>query len=142
MALVTGVDVAEIARLERALGARWGDRFAARVFTEGERTWCEGRGRRRRAESYAARFAAKEAVMKALGTGPGRRAGWREIEVVRAPGEAPSLRLHGRALATAERAGIAGFALSLSHGAGIAIAVVVAEARALPPGRPRAEPVD
>ncbi len=129
MALVTGVDVTEIARLERALGARWGARFAARVFTEGERAWCEGRNPRLRAESYAARFAAKEAMMKALGTGPGQRAGWHEIEVVRVAGQSPSIRLHGRALATAERAGIAGFALSLTHGAGIAIAVVVAEVR-------------
>lgn len=126
LGLATGVDVTEIARIERIIDASYGPRFAARVFTEGERAYCEARGPRRRAESYAVRFAAKEAVLKLLGTGAGPGARWREIEVVREPGQPPSVMLQGRALATAQQAGFGSFALSLSHGGGIAVAFVAA----------------
>jgi holo-[acyl-carrier protein] synthase len=122
----TGVDLAEIDRLARALDRSHGSRFLRRVFTDGEQRYCEGRGRSR-VESYAARFAAKEAVMKALGVGWGRHASWREIEVVRARGEGPRIVLCGRALETARRRGIERLSLALSHAGGMAIAFVVAE---------------
>jgi len=126
MVIGTGVDLAEIERIERALAARHGERLRVRVFTEGERAYCESRGRTR-AQSYAARFAAKEAVMKALGVGWGAHAAWHEIEVVRARGAAPRIVLRGNAAETARRLGIARWSLSLSHAGGLAIAFVVAE---------------
>lgn len=131
MVLATGVDLAEIERLGRAIDGPHGARFRERVFTDAERRWCEGRGRGR-AESYAARFAAKEAVMKALGVGWGPRAGWLDIEVVRESGSAPRLSLSGRALETARSLGVERLHLSLSHAGGIAAAFVVAEGRAAP----------
>ena len=88
--LTTGVDFVEIDRIAAVL-QRYGDRFLQRVFTPGEIAYCRGR-----APNLAARFAAKEAVMKSLGTGF-RGVGWRDVEVVRAPSGAPSPRLHGRA---------------------------------------------
>ena len=133
MIVGTGVDLAEIDRVERAISGPHGERFRARVFTEGERSWCDARGHGR-AESYAARFAAKEAVMKALGVGWGPRAGWVEIEVVRERGAAPRLALSGRALRTARGLGVERLHLSLSHAGGLAAAFVVAEG----PGPPRA----
>jgi holo-[acyl-carrier protein] synthase len=133
MIVGTGVDLAEIGRVARALESTHGSRFASRVFTEGERRYCESRGRGR-VESYAARFAAKEAVMKALGVGWGRNAGWRDIEVVRARGQAPQVALSGPAAATARRRGIERVSLALSHAGGLAIAFVVAEGAAGPVG--------
>lgn len=126
MILGNGVDIAEIERIERALDAAHATRFRHRVFTAGERDYCDGRGRGR-AQSYAARFAAKEAVMKALGVGWGRHAGWGDIEVVRARGEAPQIVLHGRARETARRRGIERLSLALTHAGGLALAFVVAE---------------
>jgi holo-[acyl-carrier protein] synthase len=122
----TGVDLAEIDRIEQALAARHGVRFRMRVFTEGEQKYCDSRGRGR-GQSYAARFAAKEAVMKALGVGWGGDAAWHEIEVVRARGAAPHLVLSGSAAATACRLGIVRWSLSLTHAANLAAAFVVAE---------------
>ncbi len=121
MIIGVGVDIIEVERIGAALErARTGTRFRERVFTAGEVAYC---GRRRNAaESFAARFAAKEAVMKALG----RAFGWREIEVVRDDGP-PAIQLHGRAAAQAERVGIRRIHLSLSHTARLAIAYVVAE---------------
>jgi holo-[acyl-carrier protein] synthase len=124
----TGVDLAEIDRLTRMLEAPHAARFLERVFTPGEQRYCDGRGRGR-AQSYAARFAAKEAVMKALGVGWGRRAGWRDIEVVRRSGEAPTIALSGKARDTAEGLGIQKLSVALSHAGGLAIAFVVAEGR-------------
>ncbi len=126
MILGNGVDIAEIDRIERALAARHGERLRNRVFTQGEQEYCESR-RKGRAQSYAARFAAKEATMKALGVGWGRHAGWLDIEVTRARGEAPRVVLHGAAAATAARLGMERFALSLTHAAGLSLAFVVAE---------------
>lgn len=126
MVIGTGVDLAEIDRIEQALAARHGARFRTRVFTDGEQRYCDSRGRGR-GQSYAARFAAKEAVMKALGVGWGRDAAWHEIEVVRARGAAPHLVLSGSAAATARRLGIARWSLSLTHAANLAVAFVVAE---------------
>ena len=121
-----GVDVCEIARIVRALDGPTGARFRARVFTEGEQAYCEHR-RRGRFESYAARFAAKESAMKALGTGWGQGVSWRDLEVASAGGERPRLLLHGRAAAIAETAGIARWHLALSHSTTVAVAWVVAE---------------
>jgi holo-[acyl-carrier protein] synthase len=104
--LGTGVDVEEVARLESALEhPRTGGRFRARVFTAGEQAYCEGQGRGR-FESYAARFAAKEATMKALGRGWGGDIGWRDIEVVREDGGRPALALSGPAATLAAALGV------------------------------------
>lgn len=126
MILGNGVDIAEIDRIERALAAKHGDRLRDRVFTPAEQAYCEARGKGR-AQSYAARFAAKEATMKALGVGWGKDAGWQDIEVQRARGQAPRLVLHGAAAATAARLGMERFSLSLTHAAGLALAFVVVE---------------
>jgi holo-[acyl-carrier protein] synthase len=121
-----GVDLCEIARMEKALDGPTGARFRERVFTDGEQAYCEGR-RRGRLESYAARFAAKEAAMKALGTGWGRGVSWHDLEVASVDQEAPRLRVHGRAATLAQDAGVARWHLSLSHTATTAIAWVIAE---------------
>ena len=126
--LSTGVDIIEIDRVRRVL-ERYGERFLQRVFTPGEIAYC-----RRRAPNLAARFAAKEAAMKALGTGV-RGVGWRDIEVVRAASGAPGLRLHGRGLARAERLGVSETSLSMSHSREYAVAFVVVQQMGLtPPG--------
>jgi holo-[acyl-carrier protein] synthase len=123
----TGIDVVEVARMERALARlATGARFRARVFTDGEVAYCESRGRPR-FQSYAARFAAKEAAMKAMGTGWNRNVGWREIEVVRERGRAPRIVLSGKAADFARRRNITGFHLSITHTAAEAIAHVIAE---------------
>src|SRR2546430_15530291 len=100
-----GVDVCDVARIRRALEGRAGGRFQARVFTAAEQAYCEAR-RRGRFASYAARFAAKEAAMKALGTGWSQGVGWHDFEVVRTTGEAPPLVLRGRAAERAPRRGM------------------------------------
>lgn len=128
MAIVgTGVDLIEVERVQRALSRpATGERFRQRVFTENEIAYCESRGRPRY-QSYAARFAAKEAVMKALGTGWNRHVGWNDIEVLRQRGRAPTIVLHGKAAQFAARCGIARIHLSLSHTPSLAIAYVAAE---------------
>ena len=120
-----GVDLIEVTRIRAALeNPHTGARFRARVFTEDEVAYCNRR--RSPYESYAARFAAKEAVMKALGRGFGEGIGWQEIEVMRGDG-APTVRLSGNALARAEILGVHRMHLSLSHSGEMAIAYVVAE---------------
>ena len=113
-----GVDVIEIERVAATL-ARFGDRFLERVFTEGETAYCRGR-----APQLAARFAAKEAVMKALGTGT-RGVGWREVEVTRKRTGEPGIALHGRAAERAASLGIDRIAVSLSHSRHYAVASVI-----------------
>ena len=120
MDFTVGVDIMEIDRIEEAV-ARFGDRFLQRIYTPDELAYCRGR-----VERLASRFAAKEAVMKAMGTGI-RGVGWREVEVVRPRGQAPTIRLHGRAAQTARRVGVTEFALSLSHSRDYAIASVVGQ---------------
>ena len=128
----TGVDIIEVERVERALTRPLtGARFRSRVFTEREIAYCESRGRPRY-QSYAARFAAKEATMKAMGTGWNRNVGWREIEVVRERGRAPGIVLHGKTAEFARRRNIANFHVSLSHTASTAIAHVIAEGESNP----------
>ena len=125
--LGTGIDVIEVARIERALTRPvTGERFRNRVFTPGEITYCESRGKARY-QSYAARFAAKEAAMKSMGTGWNRNVGWSEIEVVRERGKAPTIALRGKAANFARRKNIARFHLSITHTAEQAIAHAIAE---------------
>jgi holo-[acyl-carrier protein] synthase len=126
MILGVGLDVCDVARIRRALEGPTGARLRARVFTSGEQAYCEAR-RRGRFGSYAARFAAKEAAMKALGTGWAQGVAWRDFEVVRAAGEAPRLVVHGRAAAIARRRGIGRWLLALTHTAESAVASVIAE---------------
>ena len=117
--LSTGVDIIEIDRIAGVL-ERFGERFLHRIFTAGELEYC-----RRRPSKLASRFAAKEATMKALGTGV-RGVGWKDIEVARAPSGAPSILLHGRAKARAERLGVVEISVSMSDGREQSIAFVVA----------------
>ncbi|MHB9094044.1 MAG: holo-ACP synthase [Eubacteriales bacterium] len=117
----TGVDIIEISRIEKAVKSR--ERFASRIFTAGELGYCLAR--KPRWSSLAARFAAKEAVSKALGTGFGR-VKWTDIEVVNDPGGKPEIRLHGAAQQVAGELGISKMALSLSHCHEYAVAFVVA----------------
>jgi holo-[acyl-carrier protein] synthase len=115
----------EIARIERSV-ARFGEPFLRRIFTPGEIAYCTAK-KKTSGESFAARFAAKEAGAKALGTGISRGVSWQELEVRRAPGQRPELHLSGRAAEVAARLGIVRLSLSLSHSREFAIAVVVAE---------------
>jgi holo-[acyl-carrier protein] synthase len=116
--LSTGVDIIEIIRIARVL-ERYGERFLHRIYTPGELEYCRGRP-----SKLASRFAAKEATMKALGTGV-RGVGWKDIEVTRAPSGAPSILLHGRAKSRAERLGVLEISISMSDSQDNAIAFVV-----------------
>jgi holo-[acyl-carrier protein] synthase len=116
-----GVDLCEIDRMRTALGRT--PTLRERVFTDGERAYCEAR--RDPTERYAVRFAAKEAVLKAMGLGLGA-CGWQEIEVLRADSGAPSVVLHGRAQQLAEDRGIRAWRLTMSHTHRVAEAIAVA----------------
>lgn len=118
--LIAGVDIIEIPRIKRVF-ERYGERFLRRIYTEREIAYCRGR-----APQLASRFAAKEATMKALGTGV-RGIRWRDIEVVRGRGQAPRIELHGTAQARADRLGLTDIALSLSHSREFAVASVVGD---------------
>lgn len=124
MVIGLGTDLIEIERIERSV-ARFGERFLERVFTPGEIAYCHAK--KGSAESFAARFAAKEAGAKALGTGISRGVGWKDFEVRRLPGQRPELHLSGRALEIAEALGIQRVSLSLTHSRAMSMAVVVAE---------------
>lgn len=115
-----GVDIIDIERLAWSID-RFGDRFLRRVYTEQELIYCNGR-----IESLAARWAAKEAVAKALGSGIGYVT-WREIEIVNDDRRRPTVRLHGAAAELATQLGIHEFAVSLSHAKDYAVAFVVGE---------------
>jgi holo-[acyl-carrier protein] synthase len=119
MILKTGVDIIEISRIQGAL-TRHGERFLNRVFTPAEIAECHGK-----ADALAIRFAAKEAASKALGTGIGP-VSWREIETLHKRSGEPYLNLHGRAVLISEYLGLKTWAVSLSHSAQNAIAIVVA----------------
>ncbi len=126
--LRTGVDLIEIERVRAAVGQH-GERFLQRVYTAAEIECCRGR-----IESLAARFAAKEAVAKTLGTGLWRNGvTWTDIEVLKEESGAPSLRLHGAAAARAAELGLDTWAISLSHDRTQAIAFVVAQSSAVLP---------
>jgi holo-[acyl-carrier protein] synthase len=124
MIVAIGIDLVEITRIEEVF-ARRGDRFRARVFTEGEISYCERRASK--FASYAARFAAKEAAMKALGTGWSEGVGWTDVEVVSEPSGAPVLQLHSRALERMREIGATKAHISLTHSGNLAMAEVLLE---------------
>ncbi len=124
MIVGTGIDIAEVPRIREAI-ERHGQRFLNRIFTEGEIQYCESKANR--VERYAARFAAKEAGMKALGTGWNHGVRWRDIEVARKPGGRPTLLLHGKAAEFAGQLGATNIALSITHTAEQAMAQVILE---------------
>lgn len=127
MIIAIGNDLAEVDRIRTALERPLtGARFRNRVYTANEQEYCERR-RVAKYQSYAARFAAKEATMKALGRGWGRYVGWLDIEVVRPRGSRPQIVLHGKAKEYAATLGITCFHLALTHTTALAEAVVVAE---------------
>ena len=119
-----GLDMIEIARIEETI-ARHGTRFLERVYLPEEILYC--RRKRNAAESFAARFAAKEAAAKALGTGIQNGVGWRDIEIVRALSGRPSLIFHGRAAAIARQIGAHHSVVSLTHSRTQALAQVLLE---------------
>lgn len=117
--LATGVDLIEVSRIEAAV-ERYGERFLRRIFTSRELSLVHGR-----AESMAARFAAKEAVAKALGVGIGE-VSWLDVEVLSGPNRQPELHLHDNAARIAAELGLTRWAISLSHSQEFAIAMVTA----------------
>jgi holo-[acyl-carrier protein] synthase len=124
MVLGLGTDLIEIERIQVSMD-RFGERFLERVFTAGEIAYCMRK--RQSAESFAARFAAKEAGAKALGTGISRGVSWKEIEVRREMGQRPTLHFSGRAGELAKAMGVRRVQLTLSHSRTVAIAVAVVE---------------
>jgi holo-[acyl-carrier protein] synthase len=124
MIVGSGIDLVEIGRIQQSMD-RYGGRFLDRVYTAEEQAYCQHK--RNAAESFAARFAAKEAGAKALGTGMSYGVTWREIEVVREPSGRPTIRFHGRAAGIAARLGVTHAALSITHTASLAMASVVLE---------------
>src|SRR5215831_10451177 len=112
MVVGTGIDIAEVARIASAM-ERFGKRFIERVFTEGEIQYCQSKANK--IERYAARFAAKEAGMKAIGTGWNRGVRWQDIEVQRAPGSRPTVVFHGKAAEFFQKLGAARAHLSITH---------------------------
>jgi holo-[acyl-carrier protein] synthase len=119
-----GVDLTEVDRIEAAIERR-GRPFLDRLFTPSEIAYCETH--RHRAERFAGRFAAKEAAMKALGTGWSRGVRWVDIEVVREPGGKPTLKLSGAACAIANGLGVKNMALTITHTGNTALALVIFE---------------
>lgn len=124
MILGTGIDLAEVDRIRRAV-EKYGRRFLERVFTPGEIAYVERKANRH--ERYAARFAAKEAGMKAIGTGWRRGVRWRDFEVRNQRSGRPELVLHGEAAEVARGMGIERIHLSLTHTAAMAQAFVIVE---------------
>jgi holo-[acyl-carrier protein] synthase len=119
-----GLDIAEIDRIEAAI-TRHGAPFIERLFTPGEVSYCESH--KNRYERYAARFAVKEAAMKALGTGWRHGVRWRDIEVTREQGGKPGLRLEGVARSFADRLGVKHISVSITHSGNLALAQVIFE---------------
>lgn len=124
MVLGLGTDLIEIERVQASMD-RFGERFLDRVFTEGEIAYCMRK--KQSAESFAARFAAKEAGAKALGTGINRGVSWKEIEVRREIGQRPTLHFSGRAGELADAMGVRRVQLSLSHSRKMAMAMALIE---------------
>ncbi len=124
MIVGTGIDIAEVPRIEAAI-QRFGDRFLRRIFTPEEIRYCESK--RNRGERYAARFAAKEAAVKAIGTGWSRGVAWTDVEVRREPGGRPTIAFRGKAGEFAARLGVKRASLSLTHTREHAMAMVILE---------------
>ena len=121
MLVGTGIDIVEIDRIAQSI-ARYGARFTHRIFTAEEIEYCQRK--KNSAESFAARFAAKEAGAKALGTGIQYGISWKELEVRREPGQRPTLYFSGRAGEIAAKLGVRRISLSLTHSNTTAMAVV------------------
>jgi holo-[acyl-carrier protein] synthase len=119
-----GIDIAEVDRVRAAI-ERHGQRFIDRIYTPGEIAYVERKANRY--ERYAARFAAKEAGMKAIGTGWRRGVRWQDFEVTNLASGRPTLRFHGVAAEFAERLGVRNVALSLTHTASEGMAIVILE---------------
>lgn len=124
MILGTGVDLAEVDRIREA-AERYGDRFLQRVYTPAEIAYASRKANKY--ERFAARFAAKEAGMKAIGTGWRGGVRWQDFEVVNEPSGRPTLRFHGVARQVAERMGVKSVQLSLTHTGALALAYVILE---------------
>jgi len=124
MIVGTGVDLAEVPRI-RASIERFGARFVDRIYTPAEIAYVERKANR--FERYAARFAAKEAGMKAIGTGWRGGVAWRDFEVANLPSGKPTLRLHGVAAQVAGKLGVKSISLSLTHTAAVGLAHVILE---------------
>ncbi|MCU1269677.1 MAG: phosphopantetheine--protein transferase domain protein [Acidobacteriaceae bacterium] len=124
MIVGTGIDIAEVPRIAESI-KRFGERFIRRIFTDGEIRYCDSKANR--VERYAARFAAKEAGMKALGTGWNYGVRWRDVEVAREPGRRPTIKFHGKAAEFAARLNTKNISLSISHTPEQAIASVILE---------------
>jgi holo-[acyl-carrier protein] synthase len=124
MIVGTGVDITEVPRIASTI-QRFGERFVKRVFTEREIRYCESK--QNKTERYAARFAAKEAALKAIGTGWRRGITWRDVEVTREPSGRPTLAFHGIAAEFASKLGVRRVHISLSHTVEHAIAHVILE---------------
>lgn len=119
-----GVDIAETARIAHSLG-QYGERFIKRICTPAEVAYCERF--KNRAERYAARFAAKEAAFKALGTGWRKGVRWLDVEVTHQPSGKPELALTGRAREVAKELGVARISVSISHADRYVVAQVIFE---------------
>jgi holo-[acyl-carrier protein] synthase len=124
MIVGTGIDITEVGRIAAAI-ERHGQRFLQRVFTPAEIRYCESK--KNRNERFAARFAAKEAALKAIGTGWRQGVAWKEIEVGREPGGRPTVRFTGRVKEHADRLGARRASLSLTHTEQTAMAQVILE---------------
>lgn len=124
MILGMGTDLMEIARIRRSIQS-YGDRFLNRIYTTSEQAYCAAKGNV--AESFAARFAAKEAAMKAIGTGMQGGVTWKDFEVTNEPSGRPTLRLRGAALRYADSMGVKRISISLTHSRELAFAVVILE---------------
>ncbi len=124
MIVGTGVDLAEVPRIKEAF-ERYGDRFRDRIFTEREIAYVERKANKY--ERYAARFAAKEAGMKAIGTGWRRGVRWKDFEVTNLPSGKPTLKFHGVAAQVAAQLGVTNIALSLTHTAELGMAHLILE---------------
>jgi holo-[acyl-carrier protein] synthase len=124
MILGTGVDLAEVGRIRKAI-EQYGDRFIRRIYTDAEIAYVERKANR--FERYAGRFAAKEAGMKAIGTGWKHGVRWVDFEVSNLPSGRPTLRLHGEAARVAEQMGVKSILLSITHTAEMGMAQVILE---------------
>jgi holo-[acyl-carrier protein] synthase len=119
-----GVDLCEVERMEAAI-ARHGERLLARLYTPAERRYCESKPNRM--ERFAGRFAAKEAAMKAIGTGWSHGVGWRDFEVARANSGRPVIVFHGAARRIADEMGVTRALVSITHVRSMALAQVLLE---------------
>jgi holo-[acyl-carrier protein] synthase len=124
MIVGTGVDLAEVPRIKASI-ERYGEKFIRRIYTPAEIAYVERKANK--FERYAARFAAKEAGMKAIGTGWRRGVRWQDFEVANLPSGKPTLRLHGVAATFAEKLGVKNISLSITHTAELGMAHVILE---------------